>query len=120
MEIIPKKYRVIKKYISPYPDAIIFHRGDVVEIGKEYVDDSDWKEWIWCEGRDKTKAWVPKQYIDIKENKATFTKDYNARELSVDVGEKLMVYEHLNGFGMAKKSNGMKGWVPLKNLEEES
>jgi hypothetical protein len=37
----------------------------------------------------------------------------------VNEGEELLVYEEINGFGMAEKSDGKKGWVPLRNMVEE-
>jgi len=40
-------------------------------------------------------------------------------ELSVKVGEELVVYEVVNGFGMSEKPDGAKGWVPMRNLEIE-
>jgi hypothetical protein len=113
----PIKYRVIKEYKSPYLDPIFFRKGDIVQLGKEFTDDPDWKDWIWCEGARDNKAWVPKQYLDIGESVGTFKRDYNAMELSVAVGEKLDIYEIVNGFGMAEKSNSVRGWVPMKNLE---
>jgi hypothetical protein len=48
-----------------------------------------------------------------------FNRDYDAMELSVQVGEELVVYEIVNGFGMSEKTNGTKGWVPMKNMEIE-
>jgi len=40
-------------------------------------------------------------------------------ELSVHVGEKLLVYGIVNGFGMSKKTNGTRGWVPIKNIQTD-
>jgi hypothetical protein len=40
-------------------------------------------------------------------------------ELSVVIGETLKVHEIVNGFGMAEKSNGTRGWVPMRNLESK-
>ena len=115
-----ERYRVIANYQSPYPAPIVFNKGESVIIGKEFTDDPDWKDWIWCEGEHDNQAWVPKQYLEIEENTGKFTTDYNAQELSVEVGETVKVYETINGFGMAEKSNGERGWVPLKNLQEEA
>ena len=115
-----KHYRVIEAYQSPYPEAIIFNKGECVIIGKEFTDDPDWKDWVWCDGEHDNQAWVPKQYLDIEGNTGRFTTDYNALELSVEVGETLNIYEIVNGFGMAEKPNGERGWVPLKNLQEEA
>ena len=113
----PKRYRVIKDYQSPYPDPIIFHRGEKVAVGKEFIDDPDWKDWVWCEGQNDNNAWVPKQYLEIKENTGICITDYNALELSVLVGDVLNIYETINGFGMAEKLNGERGWVPMRNLD---
>lgn len=115
----PKRYRVIQGYQSPYPYPIIFHIGEEVEVGKEFGDDPDWQDWIWCEGEHENMAWVPKQHVKIHANTGIFITDYNAMELSVVVGEKLKVHEIVNGFGMAEKSDGARGWVPMRNLEPE-
>ena len=112
-----KRYRVILNYQSPYPDPIIFHKGEEVFVGKEFTDDPDWKDWVWCEGKQGNQAWVPKQFLEIRANRGIFITDYNALELSVVVGETLDVHEIVNGFGMAEKSDGSHGWVPMKNLE---
>ena len=112
-----KRYRVIESYQSPYPDPIIFHKGERVTVGKEFTDDPDWKDWVWCEGQNNNQAWVPKQYLKIEAGQGTFITDYNARELSVVVGDVLLVYETVNGFVMAEKQSGERGWVPLRNLE---
>jgi hypothetical protein len=46
----PRKYRVIEEYKSPYPNPIVFQEGEQVEIEKEFTDDPDWKNWVWCKG----------------------------------------------------------------------
>ena len=114
----PERYRVTRDYRSPYPDPEVFQRGEKVTVGQEFKEESDWKNWVWCEGNNK-KAWVPKQYVIIDGTSGIFSKDYNARELSVKVGEELVVYEVVNGFGMSGKPDGTKGWVPMKNMEIE-
>ena len=113
----PQKYRVIQDYQSPYPDPIVFRRGEKVTVGREFKDDPDWLNWRKCEGKDKNAAWVPVQYLTIEGKKGIFKQDYNARELTIVTGEILGIYEVLNGFGMAENSNGNKGWVPMRNLE---
>lgn len=115
----PAQCRVIEGYKSPYPDPIVFHKGEKVKVGQEFNQDPDWKNWVWCTGNNHKKAWAPKQYIDIDGADGIFNRDYNARELSVQVGEKLVVYEIVNGFGMAENADGIRGWVPMKNLEVE-
>ena len=110
------RYRVIKDYESPYPHPLTFHKGEVVNLGEEFSDDLDWKDWIWCEDANGVKAWAPKQYLEISEAQGTFIRDYNAMELSLSVGDVLEVDEIVNGFGMAEKADGDRGWAPMKNL----
>ena len=119
MDQSTNRYRVIADYQSPYPNPILFHKGEIVNVGKEFTEDPDWMDWVWCKGERENKAWVPKQYLEIKAERGVFVTDYNALELSVAVGEVLTVYEMVNGFGMAEKPNGARGWVPLKNLQPE-
>ena len=113
----PKKFKVIAAYKSPYPEPIIFQAGEMVEVGREFTDDPDWEDWVWCSGAENKEAWVPKQYLEISGIKGVFKREYNALELSITEGEELYVHEVMNGFGMAEKSNGNKGWVPMKCLE---
>jgi hypothetical protein len=115
----PEFCRVIKAYESPYPDPIAFREGEEVRVGQEFKGDPDWKDWVWCEGNNGNKAWVPKQYINIDGTKGIFTRDYNAMELSVQVGEVLSVYEIVNGFGMSEKTSGVRGWVRIRNMKIE-
>lgn len=113
----PVHYRVIQDYRSPYPDPIIFLQGEQVAVGREYKDDPEWAGWVWCRGENGQEAWVPKVYLQDRGEEGLFTTDYNAVELSVSVGEQLLVYEIVNGFGMAEKEDGSRGWVPMKCLE---
>ena len=92
----------------------------MVIVGEEFTDDPDWEGWVWCENSSGVKAWTPKQFLTIEGDTGTFVRDYDARELSITIGEQLSVSEIVNGFGMAEKTNGDKGWAPMKNLSPES
>ena len=116
METAAKHFRVIQDYRSPYPGPIIFHKGEQVVVGKEFSEDPDWRDWVWCEGQQGNKAWAPNQYLKTEAGRGVFQNEYNALELSVSAGETLKVYEVVNGFALAEKSNGKLGWVPLRNL----
>jgi hypothetical protein len=110
------RYHVIQAYSSPYPDSIQFHKGEVVQVIKEYTDDPDWVDWLWCEGKHGNAAWIPKQYLQIQPGYAILNRDYDAKELSVEVGDVLNITEIINGFCIAINEAGARGWVPLKHL----
>ncbi len=110
------QYSCIKAYESPYPHALVFPKGSRVEVIKEYQDDPQWPNWHWCVGQNKTEAWVPGQFLQIDGKIGIMKREYNAIELSVQVGEKLRVHEVINGFGWAEKQDGAQGWVPMKHL----
>lgn len=113
----PARYfRVVEPYRSPYLSPILFHVGERVTIRREFKEDPDWKDWVWCEGQRGNQAWAPKQYLDMETGQGVFLTEYNALELSVEVGEVLRVHEIVNGFAMAEKPDGRVGWVPLRNL----
>jgi hypothetical protein len=112
----PKIYRAVKAYETPYPDPILFHRGEVVQVKEEYKDDPDWVDWVWCEGGEDNHAWVPKQYLQFDDGQWTLSQEYNARELDLAIGEKLVVTYVVNGFGMAEKPGGERGWAPMNHL----
>lgn len=113
-------YTCIKDYTSPYPDSIPFRKGEQVTIGEEFVEDPDWRDWINCQGSNGRKAWVPKQFLSIQAEMGTFTQDYDARELTILVGEELLIKEIVNGFGLAENTNGQRGWVPMKHLVKKT
>lgn len=115
----PEHYKVIKDYKSPYPDPIILRKGEKVKVLQEFKEDPDWENWIWCEGNNGKKAWVPKQYLDFDGRHGILNSDYNAMELSVQTGEILIVFEIVNGFGMSKKPDKTRGWVPMRNMKIE-
>ena len=109
-------FRCVRSYQTPYPDSLPFKKGEVVAVGEEYLGDDDWQNWIRCRGSDGREAWIPKQYLDIKGKVGNLRQDFDARELSVQPGEELSIFEIVNGFGMAENSQGQKGWVPMNHL----
>jgi hypothetical protein len=44
-------------------------------------------------------------------------RDYDATELSVEVGEKLTMGEEESGWAWCTNREGRRGWVPLEHLE---
>ena len=110
-------YTVIQEYNTPYPDSIFFRRGEIVEIGEEFAEDPDWEDWVWCKGENDNQGWTPKQFLEIEGDRGVFKRAYDARELSLQEGEALFIGEVVNGFGMAERVNGERGWAPMNHLE---
>lgn len=100
-----KIFKVIKEYISPYLKSILFKKGEIIKSGKEYQDNPN------------LNAWILQQFLNLKNSKWLINQNYDALELSVSVGKKLVVLEEINGFMKAEKTNGDIVWVPLENLE---
>ena len=113
----PGHFRCVKAYSTPYPDSILFRVGEVVIAGEEYDQDPSWKGWIRCQGAEDQAAWIPVQYLQIENSQGILLRDFDARELNLKVDEIVMVYDVVNGFGMAENQNGETGWVPLNHLE---
>jgi hypothetical protein len=110
------KYRVIKPYVSPYPNSIRFQKGEKVIIGKEFDVDPDWKDWLWCTGESGQQAWTPRQFLEINGLSGILLQDYDAREISLKLGEIIAGKKILNGFAWAENAAGETGWAPLNHL----
>jgi hypothetical protein len=113
-----RKYKVIEAYRSPYPESIVFDKGEEVKVGEKYEEDPDWKDWYWCEATGGKEAWIPKQYIDVHGKEGTLNTHYDAKELSLHADEIVTVYEIVNGFAIAENSNGETAWAPLRNMKQ--
>lgn len=46
--------------------------------------------------------------------------DYNARELSVNVGEDLRILREINAWGWVENQQKQTGWVPISKFAEYS
>lgn len=111
-------YEVSKKYQSNYPNPITLSKGQYVIVGKEYSGPEGWENWIYCFTLDKKReGWVPKQIIQDKDDIGLILDNYTAKELNVEVGEKVFGLKELNGWIWCKKlSNNDDGWVPKDSL----
>lgn len=109
-----RKCRVIEEYKSPYTDPLIMNKGEIVSIKEK---DCEWSGWIWCTNTMGESRWVPENFLEIKGDKAEINRDYNATELSVKIGEELIIYEEEAEWYWVTNQQGRKGWVPIKNVK---
>lgn len=110
-----KRGRVVKKYITPYPDPLIFNKDEIVVIDSNKT--SEWDGWIWCTTEQKKSGWIPESYLRIENNEAVLLRDYDATELSVEIGTVLIILDTEAGWYWCKTDRGQSGWVPTENMK---
>jgi len=106
-----KTCKIIKAYRSAYPDPLIIKSGETLTIGEK---ESEWDDWAWCTNASSKSGWVPEKYLEIKGGDAVAVCDYDATELTVTVGEELVILHEESGWAWAVNQNNQTGWVPLE------
>src|SRR5437588_2132830 len=109
----PWKRRVITDYQALYHDPISVKAGEPLTIS-EKVDcwngNPDWI-WIWCTDSRGKSGWVPKGLIDFHASRTAGIAryDYAATELTVTVGDELLVEQEESGWFWCTNSQGKSG-----------
>lgn len=109
-----KSCKVIADYKSPFPDPLRLQRDDVVRIEEK---ESEWPGWIWCISKEGKEGWIPYNYLDIQGNIAKLTQNYDATELTVTLGEELIIEKQESGWFWVSNKESKQGWVPIKNVQ---
>jgi hypothetical protein len=111
-------YQVIKQHICNYPNPIKLNKGQSVIVGEKYCGPEGWNKWVYCHTLDNTlEGWVPEQIIDNKAEKGQILEDYIAKELDIELNEKVVIQKELNGWAWVKRlETSEEGWVPKVNL----
>lgn len=104
-----KTHRIIKSYSSAYPNPLKLCKGEAVTIAEK---DCEWDGWLWCTDTNGLQGWVPESYIDRDGESGTLLRDYDATELSVDIGEIIEVLNEESGWLQCRRSDGSVGWIP--------
>jgi len=109
-----KWVKIIAPHRSNYPDPIRVSEGQKVRVGERYMGNENWDNWIYCYTEEpKREGWVPEQILDIHSHSATILEDYIARELNVEVNERVFPLRELNGWLWVKTfSTDEVGWIP--------
>lgn len=106
--------RVHTPHKASYAEFIAVKKGTQVALGRR---DSEWPGWIWCTNDSGKSSWVPETYLDIHEKTGIFRQDYDARELTVEIGDLLAVETEAAGWLFCRSKSGEFGWVPKKCTE---
>jgi diadenosine tetraphosphate (Ap4A) HIT family hydrolase len=106
--------RVIADYRSAFPDPLIIQPGEELWAGER---DPRWSGWVWCRNREGHSGWVPEAYICKKGSTYRASRYYDATELTVKTGERLIVEGQESEWLWCQDERGKRGWVPSENVE---
>src|SRR5689334_13193316 len=101
-----------------YTDPLAAHAGERVEATDRV---EDWREkpgwtWRWCRDSRSREGWVAEALLAVNGTQATLREDYDARELTIAVGARLIVERELAGWARCRLPDGASGWIPLECL----
>jgi uncharacterized protein YgiM (DUF1202 family) len=117
-----RMYQVVADYQGLYPDPLSVMAGEPLEVSErvEYWNENpDWI-WIWCTDQRGKSGWTPKDAIDFHTSSTTGIAryDYAATELTVAVGDELVVEREESGWLWCTNRQGKSGWVPADHITE--
>ena len=105
--------RVSRAYRSAYPEPIAGKAGDALELGGR---DDQWPAFVWAKAASGREGWVPDAYLEITGSSGRLTRDYVARELTLEDGAVVEVLEETGGWAWCRSDDGELGWLPLTHL----
>ena len=108
-----QKARVCKRYTSEFPYPLIVTKGSKVLVDNER---NDWNGWKYCTFNGSN-GWIPTSYLDISEQCAIVTKEYDGTELSLECGDIVEILDEEVGWYWCKTIEGYSGWYPKNRLE---
>jgi hypothetical protein len=113
---------VVKTYTRAFPNPLLLRAGDTLDFDPSDERNSErhknkWPGWLWCTAADGIKGWVPESYVRVEGKSCVLLKDYNATELTVSEGERLLVQFEESGWLWCRTERGLEGWVPKENTE---
>jgi hypothetical protein len=108
-----QRCRVISEYRSAYPEPFVVRPGEELAISER---ESEWSGWLWCTNRRGQSRWVPEAYVLRQGKMCIVLRDYDATELTVHVGEELIMGQVVSGWIWCTNQEGQSGWVPAEHL----
>ena len=110
---VQQRGRVTRDHTPDQKTALVVRKGEWLRTGRE---DDQWPGWFWCTNDAGTAGWVPEPFLDRDGDRARMRVDYNATELKVRSGDRVTVYEKVNGWWWAEDNVGRRGWVPASHI----
>ena len=115
--VSPSTTRVTRGYTAQYENPISAWQGELVDIQHE---DDTYRGWWWCVASDGRAGWVPLERLSraVKAGtRAPMLADYTALELTVTLGEELVIEEELRGWMFVRNMSGVRGWIPASHTD---
>ncbi len=109
----PTALIVTASHTASYAKAIDASKGETLSVGPE---DIDFPGWVWCTSVTGVSSWVPIAYLEIDGESGRLKRDYNAMELSVEVGQRLTRIDEESGWYLCETESHQRGWVPMENI----
>lgn len=106
--------KVIESYRQTEGTPLSVKAGDALTLGER---SAEWPGWIWGTNAQNQSGWVPEVYLDIKGSTGFMLRDYAARELTVNIGDELLITEAVAEWLWAEAPDGETGWVPQRNTQ---
>lgn len=107
--------RVMAAYRPQYSDPIAVEAGESVRF-VDRPDDSEYPGWKWAVAGDSRAGWVPRDWFRESAAGTKATRAYNARELAVRPGDRVIAGEHFGGWALSIRDDGAVGWIPQSVL----
>ncbi|MCB2113452.1 MAG: hypothetical protein KDD85_07870 [Parvularculaceae bacterium] len=105
----------VEDYRPANNDPIAVAAGEIVT--PDATRKSDLFGWIWCAGPDGREGWAPLQWIDRTRTPWRMKRDFDARELTLKIGDRLVLLYGESGFAMARGPDGKQGWAAMGLLQ---
>jgi hypothetical protein len=109
------RFTVVESWEAAYPDPIRLKRGDVVHL-TDRRDVWDGHVWLWAKSSSGREGWIPDSLIDPDAATPVAAEDYDATELTCQIGDIVVAQRLTHGWAHCRQSDGRTGWVPQKNL----
>ncbi len=107
--------RAVLPYRRPYEAPFRAAAGTAVD--PDPTQETDIEGWVWASDPEGRGGWVPLAWLDRSRQPWRLTRDFDALELSVEVGEEVAIHFAESGFVMATAPSGETGWLPDGVLE---
>jgi uncharacterized protein YgiM (DUF1202 family) len=100
-------------YRSTSTDPIVMKVGDRLQVEDRQTE---FAGWVWCLHSSGKSSWVPENFLQREGDTAHASRDYDATELTVEVGQIIEILDEEAEWYWCQTEAGDYGWVPVENV----